>query len=596
MLNLPVQSLEYTDLRAAFVDFLKSDNAYKDFNYDASGVSTQMNLMAYHAHMLGFFVKMLLDESFVDSAHTLQAQRSHAKKTGYVPKGRRAARADVKLSISMSDVDAPVNNLVLIPATASFTGTNTAQDTRVFNVIDDVNATTRSDFGGVVTYTSPEITVYEGTRQTWKFKVDTGVVGQNFVIKDANADLDTIRVKIRPNALSTEFRTFLPARFVDDIAPDSEIYYVTTNEEGFYQIFFGENVYGAQPENGNVIEVTYIACNGESGNGAKTFSFNPPSSAGQPPYHVGHFEDFDVEVVSHSAGGMEPETVDSLRFTIPNHVRRQNRIVTESDYVGILMQEFRNIDSLSVWGGEKAAQVDYGKVYCSIKPRNSQYLTGSAKREISERIVSTFGVVGAEVVFVDPEYIDAEVTVSVKVNKSKTDLGNSEIEATVAQRIWTYSDTKLNKFKTFLSDVEMLNEARADDSFIASLYSSKTLSKDVTVVYGSTGTTTTGFSNPIRAGTLRSSAFTYGDKSIHVRDESGALYLFDGNTKYLPTSVGTIDYDSGAVAFSFPSSARVTGFDELFGVVRFTGEAVNPDVNTSLNNIVRITQVRVKVT
>ena len=46
MLNLPVQSLEYGYIRQAFIEFLKGQTAYKDFNFDASGISTQMNIMA----------------------------------------------------------------------------------------------------------------------------------------------------------------------------------------------------------------------------------------------------------------------------------------------------------------------------------------------------------------------------------------------------------------------------------------------------------------------------------------------------------------------------------------------------------------------
>lgn len=598
MLNLPVQSLEYSDIRTKFIEFLSADNAYKDFNYDAAGVSAQMNIMAYHAHMIGFFVKMLLDEAFVDSAHTLKAQRSHAKKTGYVPKGRRSARADLKLSITMPTAEAPANDLILIPAGSSFSGTNTTQDRRVFHVIDDVVATARADGIGEVTYTSPEITAFEGTKLTWRFRVDSSVVGQNFVIKDQNCDVDSIRVRIKADANATESRPFLPAKFLTDVNPTSEVYYITTNEDGFYQVFFGENIYGVQPVTGNVIEVDYVSTNGESGNGAKTFLFNPPSPVNQPPFHVGNFNDFSIEVVSPASGGMEAEDADSLRFTIPNHWRRQNRIVTESDYYGILMEEFRNIDSLSVWGGERAKQRDYGKVFCSIKPKNAQYLTGAAKREISESIVKKFGVVGSEVVFVDPEYIDVEVSVSVRVSKNKTDKTPADITSDVTQRIWGYADRTLNKFQVFLSDIDMLTAARGGDSYIASLFSSKVLKKATTVVYGSTGATETDFSNELRPRTVSSSEFTYGGEAVHIKDDgAGALFLSRSNgTRVLPAQIGTVDYAAGTLSYAFPSFARVPGYTGQNGIVTFEAAAVNPDVNTSLNNIVRITKVRVTTT
>ena len=154
MLNLPVQSLEYADIRQSFVEFLKGNPAYKDFNFDASGIATQLNLMAYNSHLIGFFVKMLLDESFTDSAHTREALYSHAKKTAYIPRGRRSARAEVELKISMDESEVPLNDIVLVPRGSSFTSANSIQDTRVFQLPDDVLAKTRTQVGSTVTYST----------------------------------------------------------------------------------------------------------------------------------------------------------------------------------------------------------------------------------------------------------------------------------------------------------------------------------------------------------------------------------------------------------------------------------------------------------
>ena len=594
MLNLPVQSLEYNDIRQSFVEFLKGQTAYRDFNFDASGIATQLNLMAYNSHLLGFFVKMLLDESFTDSAHTREALYSHAKKTAYIPRGRRSARAEVELKISMDESEVPLNDLVLVPRGSSFTSANSIQDTRVFQLPDDVLAKTRTQVGSTVTYSTGPIIAYEGKLLDWRFLVDSSVQNQKFVIKDRNVDIDTLRVFVKASPTATESVAYQRAQYADDIANTNEVYYITTNEDGFYQVFFGADVFGKQPVNGNEIYVTYVATNGLSGNGGKNFSFNPTGPDLTNDYSVGNFSDFEVITHSPSSGGMEQETIESLRFTIPNHYRRQNRLVSEPDYKSILLEEFRSIDSINVWGGEKSKRRDYGKVYCSIKPKNALYLTGAAKKEIKDRILNVYGVVAGDIVFVDPEYIDVAVQVIATIDKSKTNSNATDIESLITTRIANYNANTLNRFSSFLSDQDMLNAARAGDRYIASLYSFKTLSKSATVIYGSTGTNQVDYANPLRAATLSSTEFTYGGKTCKFKDEGGNLYIYADGAKMLAQSFGSVDYAAGTIEFRFPEFARVPGFTGQSGRLRFTADAVNPDVATELNNIVRITQTRVQ--
>lgn len=595
-LNLPVQALEFKDLRESFIEFLQGQTTYKDFNFEGSGISTQMNILAYSTHMLGFYVKMLLDEAFVDSAHTREAMLSHAKKTAYVPKGRRAARAQIELKISMDVAQIPQNDMVYVPRGTSFSSANAQQDSRLFQIPDDVIAKQRTIVGSVATYSTGPLMIYEGQSLNWRFLADASQLNQRFVIKDKNLDLDTLRVNVRQNAGSSEVQQFKMARYTDDIDGTTPVYYITTNENGYYQIFFGNNVFGIQPSHGNVIEVTYVGTNGLSGNGAKVFQFNAPAADLNTEYHVGNFDDFEVVTLSPSSGGMEEESVDSMRFTIPNHYRRQNRLLTAADFRGVLLEEFRNIDSLNVWGGEQHYQRDYGKVYCSIKPRNALYLTGASKDEIGKAIVERYGIVGGQIVFVDPEYINAKVTATVTVDRKRTNKNLGEIEADVLARIANYNDTRLSKFQSSLSDIEMLNAAKAGDSYITTIYSTKTLEKDATVIYGSTGTSVLNYANAIVPGSVKSIPFQYGGKDVHFKDDgAGFVYIVeaDDSTLFITGSQGTVNYETGTVEFLFPSFARVAGFVEQSAKLTFSAVPKSPDVTTDLNNIVRITATRV---
>lgn len=594
-LNLPAQSLEYDDLRENLVNFLRGNPVYKDFNFEASGISTQMNILAYNSHMIGVYVKMLMDESFVDSAHTRSALLSHAKKTSYLPKGKRAARADLRMDILVDPLLEPKNAYVLIPSGTSFNSTNAIQDTRTFQILSDVIARrTTETVSGSIVYRTPVFTVFEGIKSKWRFKVDSSVVGQNFVVKDPNLDVDTIKVKVFSSETSTTFEEFKPARFSGSIDDSSKVYYTTTNENGLYQVFFGNNVFGLQPGNGNIVEVEYVSTSGELGNGAKTFLYNFPPPDLALDYHVGNFSDIVTNTISPSSGGMEAETIDSLKMSIPNHYRRQNRLLSESDYRSVILEEFRNVDSINVWGGEKHWRRDYGKVYCSIKPKNAQFLTNSAKAEIKEKILNVYGAVGSDIVFVDPEYIDVELQLVVKVDRRKTDKGFGDIQGEVSSRATLYNLEKLNSFGSDLNDIDLLNYSKGTGEEITSIFSNKKIKKKSPVIYRSTGTTRFTFSNSTVTNSLVSSKFSYGGKVCKFVEEYGLVYIYGpDNKKIMQESQGSIDHLTGIVEFKFPEYATVEGFSGQSGVLEFTAVPETPDIRTELNNIVRISSIEV---
>lgn len=586
MENLNVQSLDFEDLKKAFKAFLKANPNYTDFNFEASGISTLLNILAYNSHLTGFYTKMLLDESFIDSAHTREALLSHAKRTGYVPRGRRSARADVVLAITVNEM--PPSQSLTVARGSAFSATNAANDSRSFYNADDVVIHEFSYNGdGTITFTSPQFTIYEGSVESYRFTSDANDIAQRFVIKDADIDIDTLRVNVYPSLGSTVKTEYNRGDDVLDLDGTSNVYFLTTTELGFYQVVFGDGTFGAPLSDGNVIEAVYISSNGETGNGARNFTFNPSA---------GNFENHQVTTISPSSGGMEPETADSLRFTIPHHYRRQNRIVTESDYKSVLLSEFRNIDSINVWGGETNSRREYGKVFVSIKPKNADSLTASARNEIKNSIVERYGVVGSDVIFVDPDFIDVEVVVSAKVDKKKTNRTSGQIQSLIISRVQDYNTNYLNRFGNLLSDVEMLDQVRDSEPAIVSLFSSKVLRKTTTIIHGSTGTYPVVFGNPVERGVF-SSLLTYGGVSMRLSDvdRDGNLYLVreDTGVKFLAKSFGTVDYSTGEISFQLPAAARVSvAIGETTGPLVWSVIPVNPDIDTVENNIVRISSTQ----
>ncbi|WEM34256.1 baseplate wedge protein [Xanthomonas phage X1] len=586
MKNLPVQSLQFEDIKTNFKEFLKGNDRYSDFNFEASGISTLLNVASYQTHYIGFFVKMLLDEAFIDSAHTRQAMLSHAKKSSYVPKGKQSAKAEVVLTLTVGTNNEPLSRNYPIERGATFKATNDTQDQRIFTVLDGSTIYNRSVTGSTATYTSAPLRIYEGQFRSWNFVVDTSVQNQRFILKDEMADVDTFRVRVKENASSTVFEEYTIASDVLDLDPTSKVFFVSTDENGYYQIFFGNGVFGVQPENGNAVELSYISTNGESGNGAKAFTYqndiqNVVST---------------VTTNSVSAGGMEPQTIEELRFAIPNANKRQNRIVISSDYRSILLDKFRNVDSLNVWGGEENVIRDYGKVYMSIKPKNSDKLTALSRTQIRQDIVKKYGVVGMDVVFVDPDFINVDLSITAKLDLRKTTRSQPELFNLILERVKEYNETYLSKFDSILSDVDLLSYIRQGEPAIVSIYSSKILSKDHQHLHNSTASNNVVFGNRLVKGTIESGVITYGTETVKLIDDgAGVLKLVRvSDSSVIVAKSGSVDYTGGVVTYALPQAAKVAGYEtSTSGVLEFRAVPSVPDINTNMNNIVRIETTKV---
>jgi len=598
--NFPVAGLNFDEIRANFIKYMKGNPAYKDFNFNGAGISQLVNLLAYNTHMQGFYTKMLMDESFTDSAHTRPALLSHAKRTGYTPGSKKCSQNQITLSVSVPVANDPTSQNIVVPAGSSLKSTNSKADQRVFNLIEDATLDQKSSGfdaqnNPVYIYTGAPITVYEGAYTTYKFQVNNSTDNQKFIIPDLNIDTDTLKVSVTLGGLTDVYKTVADIFEVDK---DSFVYYLTTNYDQNYQIFFGQNIFGVQPQNTSVITCKYVSTNGASGNGAQNFKFNQlPQGTTLPLGAIVTAvalpdNTYNPAVPTASYGGMDVEDTESLRFTIPHAWKRQNRIVTESDYQSIILEKFRNIDSLSVWGGEKNSVRQYGKVFLSIKPKFSDALTATAKQQISDAISGKFGVVGTDLLFMDPEFIDVDVSLVGEVNTLLTNDTLSIIQGRLLADLDTYNTDVMNHFGTILSDVNMLNYLMDDEPSIVTLFSVKNMHKNFTVLYQSTGTNVITFSNPLVPGTIyTTSPILYGlNGPYQMKDDGlGALWLRDANGAS-PTlqAIGSVDYDQGIIRFVLPLFSTIQNYNGNSGVITIYAKPLNPDIKTSLNNIVRI--------
>jgi hypothetical protein len=580
--NFPIDSLDQPTIATNLQNWMTGNPYWKDYNFAGSGISSLINFLSYNTSYIGFYVKMLLAESFVDSAQTVQALWAAAKRQGYTPRSVTSASAEVTIVVTIPLANDPANQTILIPAGSTVISNNSTQDQRVFNVLDDIIISNRVVNGNTVTYTSNPTFIYEGSPQSYKFTVNNTLNNQTFVLPDVNVDASTIRVRVSNGADST---LFVPVDDLFNVGPESQVFYTTTATQGYYQVFFGNNTFGVQPQNQDTVTVTWVSSNGVTGNGASVFLFNatPLSTV-----YIG--ATYAVTSPDLSSGGALAESVSELQFNIPNAYRRQNRLVTTSDYQSVILEKYPNIDSLSVWGGEDNIIKTYGSIFVSIKPKYSNALTASLKAQIQALILKPYGIVGMNVNWVDPNFINVDISVRGTVDLRLTSDGLTTIQSRIISDLATYNTDTLNHYGTVLSDLELLNFLKADEPEITTLYSTKILWMTVQLLYQSSGTNQVLFSNPLVPYSILSSNLSYGGyTAVTLSDDGlGGLWLMNSGSKLLATPSGSVDYASGVVSFTLPQFATVTGYIGNTGQLIINAEPAIPDIETSQNNIVRI--------
>jgi hypothetical protein len=338
------------------------------------------------------------------------------------------------------------------------------------------------------------------------------------------------------------------------VTGNSNVYFLQEVEEDKYEIIFGDNILGKQLNDGNIVKVDYRVCDGVATNQANNFT----TSSGAIT---------NVETLTRSQGGGDPESLTSIKFNAPKNYQTQNRAVTVSDYRNLILNNFADIKSVSVWGGEENTPPDYGRVYIAMKPRSSLKASYSKKLEV-ETFLENKTVLAIEPVFVDPSILYVKPTVTVKYNPDLTALTSDQLIQVLSTQVISYEDVDLGEFKqNYLNSVFTNRLQRANESIVSvqvELLCEKSFVPDTerTVTYSvNFNNEIHNYGDVIKPFNVSSSQFTYQGFPCFLDDDGyGNLRIYTKGTTgriYKNTKAGTVDYKTGLIRLE---SVLIEGF------------------------------------
>ena len=106
--KLDISELDFDAVKANLKTYLSSQTEFSDYDFEGSGMSVLLDVLAYNTHYLGYNANMLANEMFLDSADLRSSVVSLAKTVGYTPTSATSSTADIKAVVNIV-----VNNFLI---------------------------------------------------------------------------------------------------------------------------------------------------------------------------------------------------------------------------------------------------------------------------------------------------------------------------------------------------------------------------------------------------------------------------------------------------------------------------------------------------
>ena len=592
--RLNVTEFDFDEVKNNLKQFLRAQTEFKDYDFEGSGMSALLDVLAYNTHYLGFNVNMVANEMFLDSASLRSSIVSHAKTLGYVPISSRSSAASVEITLNTPNL-----TTATMPAGTVFNSTVDGNDYQ-FVTASDVTA---SNTGAGITYNN--IKIYEGTFVSTRYTVDSSDADQRFIITSNNADTSTLTVKIQTSSSDTEVNTYTEATDITQVGTDSNVYFLQEVERGLFEVYFGDGVVGTALTDDNIVILTYVVSNRDDANGASVFT----NSAA-----IGGISDVSVATISSSVGGSDPETLKSIKYNAPLDYAAQGRCVTAEDYKVYAKKLYPNAQSVQVFGGESGSfdsslgvvsTAEYGKIFISIKSTTGLNLTTSEKTQLVTDL-APYTVASTIPVIVDPLTTKLILSATFKYNKSKTSATVSELETLVNNTFGDYNDSDLAQFEGLFRHSKLLGLIDNTEVSITSSAINVTMAQFFTPTLNASTAYTINFSNKFynphsehnkdSGGIIASTGFYVSGDATNIQyfDDDGAgnlrtYYISAGTRVYTDLTAGTVNYGDGKIVtdgINITSTADVDG--AASDTIRVTSIPDSKDIVPVRNQILEI--------
>ena len=556
--TLAVANVNFDDIKQSLKNYLSSQANFKDFDFTGSNLNTMLDILAYNTYLQNFYLNMVASEGFIDSAQLRNSVVSHAKTLNYTPQSFTSSKAVVDLQIFAANT--PAN--IIIPQYTQFTA---SVDSNTYTFTTNESRTIAADANG--DYIAANLELFEGEIINELFTVSTANTNQRFVMNNKEIDTDSLVVTVFDNATDQTNSIYTKSLSTIGLSGSSNVYFLQACEDEKYEVKFGDNVLGRQLTNGNVVRTKYRLSSANTADSANSFTL------------VGDIQGYSnvtITTTSSARGGGFGESIDTIKTNAPRSITVQDRTVTVQDYKTLLKQEFNDIESLNVFGGEELDPPEFGKVIVSVDLKNADGIPESRQADIKD-FLTLRSPVSIRPKIVNPVFLNVDVKTIVRYNPNITVKSDNEMKTIVSAALDNFADTNINAFNSKLRKSQLVRAIDDSDPAILNNDTEVTLQKEFLPTIGTAGTFVLEFNNELvqelpnadgifldGTSTITSSDFTFGStNNCSLRDNGqGVVQIVKQENQVLEiinNNIGSIDYASGKVTINELNVAAFSG-------------------------------------
>ena len=534
---LNFSTLDFDQIKSTLREVLRTNTDFTDYDFEGSNLSSIIDLLAYNTYINSYNANMVANEVFIDSATLRENVVALARNIGYTPKSRKASRCTVDFFVDLDELSTSPPSVTLKAGPVAATSNQFGGQSYVFNVLED---TTVPVFDRRAIFENLE--VIEGTKITQSYTYSSQNPNQRFTLNNPGIDTDTILVVVKPSNTSTIklkydlTNSLIDSKVNDVINGSSTVFFLQEIEDERYEVIFGDGVFGRALEDGNVVEISYLVCDGANANRISDFNFS-----GRLVYLQDSVENTitgGISLISAqgpSTGGSAIESVASIKKYAPQVYGTQDRAITANDYEVLIPNKiYPEAESISVFGGEELVPPRFGKVFISIKPRNGDFVSQGIKENI-KRELRKYSVTGIVPEILDLKYLYIITDSKVYYNSRKiTDV--AAVSSTVQNNIQAYADSsELNKYGTRFKYSKFLGIIDQSHESITSNLTSVQMRRDLRVATNQFAEYAIDFGNHMHVQSMN--GYNIKSSPFKVLDITDDVYLFDEPND---TKTGTI--------------------------------------------------------
>jgi len=432
--NIQITDLDFNTIKTNLKKYLQSQDTLKDYNYEGSALSTLLDVLAYNTQYNAYYLNMVANEMFLDSALQRSSVVSHAKLLNYVPKSASAPSATINIRFNQV-----TDSSLTIPKFTTFM--SEAIDGVNYKFVT-VNSTTENTntFSNSITFSN--LVIKQGEPITLNYTYDSAAnPSAIFELPDTNIDTSSLTVSVQQSGSNTAFEIYNLATDYLSLDSTSAVYFLQEGINGYYQVYFGDGILGKAITDGNIVTVSYIVTSGTSSTGANNFVLMDAVSG---------YSNTTVFPLTSATQGSARESIESIKYTAPKSYSAQGRAVTKEDYIYLIQNNagIFPVDAVNVWGGEENDPPVYGTIFIAIKPKGGYTLTQTQKNIIEERIIKPISVLTIKPKIIDVDYTYLKIISNVYYNPKLTSLSTAQLKTQVFNGIQSFATNTLNKFNS----------------------------------------------------------------------------------------------------------------------------------------------------